>query len=194
PAVRVRAVRWPWPARRGGAGASLTAGPRGHGRGDDRDDRRGIGRSLTRGARATRPTRLPSARGRSLRWLLRTGGQSVGRGAAHLRPAGRSGLDRHRPAQARAAALRVRLRAVPRSHGGPVLQARLALYVLLLTRAASGRDQPGVLPTGRRGRGAVGHAAALPPRAGRRVRPGARPGSRGSAGAVREAAGGCEVP
>ncbi len=65
-------------------------------------------------------------------------------------------LHRHRSAQARPAALRLRLRALPRPRGGPLLQARLALHLLHLKAVAPGRDQPGVLPRRRRGRGACG--------------------------------------
>jgi hypothetical protein len=70
-------------------------------------------------------------------------------------------LDRDRPAQARPAALRLRLHAVPRSVGRPLLQARLALHLLQLQRAAPGRDQPRVLARRRGGGGALGHDAAV---------------------------------
>ena len=71
------------------------------------------------------------------------------RGAARLRPPRRGGLDRHRPAQARPAALRLRLRALPRSVRRPLLQARLAVHVLQLAtsctwaRSASSARAPG---------------------------------------------------
>ena len=68
-----------------------------------------------------------------------------GRGTADVRPPGRGGLDRDRPAQARAPAVRLRLRALPRSGRRPLLQARLAVHVLQLGGAAPGRDQPRVL-------------------------------------------------
>ena len=82
----------------------------------------------------------------------------------------RGRLDRDRPAQARPAALRLRLRALPRSRGRPLLQARFALHVFHLAGAAPGRDQPRVLPPGRRRRRALGDAAAAAARARRRVR------------------------
>ena len=69
-------------------------------------------------------------------------------------------LDRRRPAQARPAALRLRLRAVRRSRRRPLLRARLALHVLHLARPAPRRDQPRVLARRRCGRGALGDAAA----------------------------------
>jgi hypothetical protein len=105
-------------------------------------------------------------------------------GAPGLRSDGPGGFDRHRSAQARAAALRLRLRAVPRSGGRAVLQARFAVYVLHIKAVASGRDQPGVLSRGRCGDGFVGHAAAFAAEAGRRVCLGAQagPGGRGGAG------------
>ncbi len=53
----------------------------------------------------------------------------------------------------------MRMRSLPRPRRGPLLQARLALYLLHLEGAASGRDQPGVFP--RRGcrRRPLGHPA-----------------------------------
>ena len=91
-------------------------------------------------------------------------------GAPGLRPARGGRLDRHRSAQARPPALRLRLRPLPRPVGRPLLQARLAVHVLQLGRAAPGRDQPRVLARRRGGRGALGDAAAAAARARRRVR------------------------
>ena len=71
-------------------------------------------------------------------------------------------LDRRRPAQARPAALRLRRRAVRRSRRRPDLQARVAVHVLHLRRAAPRRDQPGVLAGGRRGRRTLADAAGVP--------------------------------
>ena len=85
----------------------------------------------------------------------------------------RRGQRRRRPAQARAAAVRVRRDPVPRPGRRPAVQARLALHVLHLRRAAPGRDLARVLAGGRRG----GRAVADAPVAG----PGADPG-RGRAG------------
>ena len=90
-----------------------------------------------------------------------------------------------RSAQARAAALRLRLRALPRPVGRTLLQARLALHLLQLDGAPPGRDQPRVLAAGgRRGR-ALGDAAAVAARARRRVRRGPRGLPRGGARAAR---------
>ena len=82
---------------------------------------------------------------------------------------GAGGFDRDRSAQAWAAALWLRMRAVSRPGGGALLQARFAVYLLHLKGAASGRDQPGVLARGGGGGGAVGDAAAFAAGAGRRV-------------------------
>ena len=77
-------------------------------------------------------------------------------GAAGLRGHRRGRLDCGRSAQARPAALRLRLRALPRPGGGALLQARFALYLLHFKAVAPGRDQPGVLPRRGRGGGACG--------------------------------------
>ena len=61
-----------------------------------------------------------------------------------------------RSAQARPAALRLRLRAVPRSRRRPLLPARLALHLLQLDRAAPRRDQPRVLAARARPRSRCG--------------------------------------
>ena len=79
------------------------------------------------------------------------------------------GFDCDRSAQARAAAVRMRMRAVSRSGGGAVLQARFAVYVLHVEGVASWRDQPGVLARGSGGGGAVGDAEAAAACAGRGV-------------------------
>ena len=78
---------------------------------------------------------------------------------AGLRAIGARRLGRHRPAQARPPAVRVRGRAVRRSRRRAPLRARLAVHVLHVRRAAPGRDQPRVLA--RRGgrRRAVADAA-----------------------------------
>ena len=93
-------------------------------------------------------------------------------GTRGLRPPRRGRLDRHRPAQARPAALRLRLRAVSRSRGRPLLPARLALHLFQLEGAAPRRDQPRVLAARRRGGRALGDAAAPAARARRRIRSG----------------------
>ena len=139
-------------------------------------------------ARTPRPPRLPPARRRGLWRLLRPGRQPVSPDPPGLRPPGRGGLPRHRSAQARPAALRLRVRPFPRPDGGPVLQARLALHLLHLQRAAPGRDQPGVLAPRCSGGGPVGHAAAPAAGQGRRVRPDAGQRPSGGAGPVRSPA------
>ena len=103
--------------------------------------------------------------------------------ARRARPAGlrrhRPGrLHRHRSAQARPAALWLRLRALPRPGGGALLQARFPLHLLHFEAVAPGRDQPRVLARRSGGRGLVGHAAAFAAGARRRVcpRPDAGPG------------------
>ena len=98
-------------------------------------------------------------------------------GAAGLRGHRPGRLDRRRSAQARVAALRLRLRSLSRPGGGALLQARLAVHLLHLKAIAPGRDQPGVLAGRSLGGGLVGHAAAFAAGAGGRVCPraGARP-------------------
>ena len=81
-------------------------------------------------------------------------------------------LGRGRPAQARAPALRVRRGPVRRPGRGPVLPARLPVHLLHLRRPAPRRDQPGVLPGGRIGGGALADPAAAAAHPGR-ARPGA---------------------
>ena len=78
-------------------------------------------------------------------------------------------LDRRRSAQARAAAIWVRMRAVSRPGGGALLQARFALYLLHVKGVAPRRDQPGVLARRSGGGGVVGHATTVAACAGRRV-------------------------
>ena len=120
-----------------------------------------------------RAARLPRPRGRGVRRLLRPGREPRARRARGLRPARRGGLDRHRSAQARAPAVRLRLRALPRPVGRPLLQARLALHLLQLDGAPPGRDQPRVLAARARPRSRSGRrsgccrscAAASSPRA-----------------------------
>ena len=92
------------------------------------------------------------------------------------------GFDCDRPAQAWAAAVWVRVRAVPGPGGGAVLQARFAVYVLHFKGVASGRDQPGVLARRGGGGGFVGDTEAVAAEAGRRVCPGT--GSRAGRAAV----------
>ncbi len=125
--------------------------------------------------RPVRRARRPAARGHRLRRLLRAAGRRrrARRGPGPLRRHRPRRLGGDRPAQARAPALRLRLRAVRRPRRGPPVRARLALHLLHLARPAPGRDQPGVLTRGRVGRRAVDHAAgaAADPRG-----PGRRPG------------------
>ena len=118
--------------------------------------------------------RLPPARRRGVRRLLRPRGQPRRRGAPRLRPDRRGRLDRHRSAQARPAAVRLRLRPLPRSGGRAALQARLAVHVLQLDRTAPRRDQPRVLAAGGERRGALGDDAPAAAREGRSVRGPAR--------------------
>ena len=77
-------------------------------------------------------------------------------------------FDRHRSAQAWAAALRLRLGALPRCQCRAVLQARFALHLLHLGRTAPRRDQPRMLAGRRGGRRALGDPAGLPARSGNR--------------------------
>ena len=77
---------------------------------------------------------------------------------------GRFGRDR--PAQARAPTLRLRGRAVRRSHRRAPLRARVAVHLLHLGRAAPGGDQPRVLTRRRGGRGTLVDAPRRPARAG----------------------------
>ena len=69
----------------------------------------------------------------------------------------RGGFHRDRSAQARVAALWLRLRFVPRCSAGPLVQTRFSLHVFQLRRLAFGRNQPGVFAAGRGGGGVVGH-------------------------------------
>ena len=147
--------------------------PLGTGRDDRRHRRHDRARHRRRhrgGAAAARGLRRPRARRRRLRRLLRA--------ARRARPGGvvprhrRLRQRRHRPAQARPAALRLRRRAVPRPRRRAAVQARLALHVLHVRRAAPGRDLARVLARRRVRRGAVDDAA--------RARPEADPERRGA--------------
>ena len=112
-------------------------------------------------------------RRRGLRRILHAGGEPRARGPGGVRPHRRGRFDRHRPAQARAPAVWLRLRAVPRPGRRPVLPARLAVHVLQLGRAAPGRDLAGMLAGRGLGGGTCGRRcgccrpsrAALRPRA-----------------------------
>ena len=111
--------------------------------------------------------------------LLADGGEPGRRGRA-VRGGRARGLGRDRPAQARPAALRVRLRAVRRPRRRALLRPRLPVHLLHLARPAPGRDQPRVLARGSGRRRAVDDAAraaadARGPRA-RTCRPRARRG------------------
>ena len=137
-------------------------------RGDDRadpgDDGRRCGRPRRRGAGAARALRRAHPRRCGLRRLLQppgNGPRAAGRPGAVRRCRGVR-LDRHRSAQARTAALRVRRGAVRRPRRRPAVQARLSVHVLHVWRAAPRRDQPRVLAGGRGRRGAVADAAGLP--------------------------------
>ncbi len=109
---------------------------------------------------ARRAGRRPAARGagacrRRVRRVLHAAGRAgraegLDAGAVAGHRVLRLGGDR--PAQARAAALRLRGGAVRRPRGGPVLPARLPVYLLHLRRPAPRRDQPRVLA----GRGSGG--------------------------------------
>ena len=103
-----------------------------------------------------------------------------------VRPHQRSRFHRDRPAQARPATLRLRLRPVSRSRRRPPLQTRFAVHLLQLRRTPPGRNQPGMLAPRRRRRRPVGDAETPSAGTRRRIRqgPGARQGSR--AGAVPE--------
>ena len=92
--------------------------------------------------------------------------------AAPYRAIARRRQRRGRPAQARAAALRLRGGAVRRPVGGPLLRPRLAVHLLQLRRAAPRRDLARVQPRGRSGGGAVAHARGAAAHR-RRARPGA---------------------
>ena len=123
--------------------------------------------------RPLRRARRAAARRRRLRRLLRAARRRrrpQRRAAPFARDRPRR-LGRHRPAQARPAALWLRLRAVRRPGGRALLRARLALHLLHLRRAAPRRDQPRVLARRRRGGRAVGDAAgaAADPRRPRRA-------------------------
>ena len=91
------------------------------------------------------------------------------------------------------AAVWMRLRAVSRSGGGAVLQARFAVYVLHVEGAASWRDQPGVLACGSGGGSAVGDAEAAAACTGRRVCAGVGEGAASSGGIGPESTGRREV-
>ncbi len=85
---------------------------------------------------------------RRLRRLFHAGIEPRARGPIGVRPDRRGRFDRHRPAQARAPAVWLRLRAVPRPGRRAILPARLAVHVLQLGRAAPGRDLAGMLARG----------------------------------------------
>ena len=114
-------------------------GTRGRDAGHDRDRRgrpaaRDPANSQSTTASASTSTRHTAATS-GLRRIL------GGRSPRGFRPDRAGRFDRDRSAQARAPALRLRLRAVPRSGGGPLLQARLAVYVLhLVTSCTSARS------------------------------------------------------
>ena len=117
--------------------------------------------------------RRARARRRRVRRVLHAAGGLRADRRRALQGHRRRGQRRRRPAQARAAAVRVRRDPVPRPGRRPPVQARLALHVLHLGRAAPGRDLARVLAGGRRGGRAVADAAV--------AGPGADPG-RGRAG------------
>ena len=149
-APRCRSTRGPDGPRRPGRAAgrrarsapwSLTAGTTGLGAVD----------RCTRSWRCA-AARRARARRRGVRRVLHAAGRRGRSGRA--RPGAVAGhrrlrLGRGRPAQARAAAVRLRRGAVRRSGRRAVLPARLAVHVLHLRRAAPRRDQPGVLARGR---------------------------------------------
>ena len=113
--VREHPVRSPRPhGRRARSSERLAARRRRHRRRDARHDGDGLGGSAAGDPGAARAPRLPPARRRRLRRLLRARRQPRAARARRVRPRRRGRLDRHRPAQARPAALRLRLRALPR--------------------------------------------------------------------------------
>src|SRR6185312_5441911 len=146
-------------------------------------------RSVAADPRPARAARLPFARRRGLRRLFPPRGEPPPGNARRLRAPRRSRFDRDRSAQARAATVRLRLRPLPRPVGGPLLQARFALHLFHVGRAAPGRDQPRVLALRGGSGGIVGDAAPDAARAGRRVRARARTLARGGARVTRAARG-----
>ena len=106
--------------------------------------------------------------------LIADGGEpGVAAGPFDAVRAGRLGGGR--PAQARPAAVRVRLGDLRRPGGGPPVRHDSPYTYFTSSRPAPGRDQPGVLAVGGVGRGAVGDA----PRAAADARR-ARPAPRGA--------------
>ena len=124
---------------------------------------------------------------RRLRRLFRLArGRRRARSCRRACLSGHPGRRQHRgrSAQTRIAALRMRLGLLPGRGGRTVLQTRLALHLFHLGRAASGRDQPGMLPRRSCGCGAVGDDAGVAAGSRSRTRsgPGAHPRGGGALG------------
>ncbi len=125
-------------------------------------------------ARAVCALRCPRARRRRLRRVLHARLRPRPGDPRRVRSHARRRLGGDRSAQARAAAIRMRMRALSRSRRGARVPPRFAVHVFQLRRPASGRDLARVLAPRSRGGGAVDDDARAAAGAGWGVRPRAR--------------------